>query len=180
MKKATSTTKLTLAAMSAAISTLLVYAASILPTGRIGLMFAASLAMWIPLNEKRSVGYAILSYIVCGALSFVLSSNKIYSILYIGFFGLYGFIKFGMDKLTRDKLTAFILKLITCNIIGIAGIVISFKAFDTDLFALIPEFPTWVIIIAIELSFVVYEVVYSLCVNAFDKSLRSFLMQRNR
>lgn len=180
MKKVSSATKLTLAAMSAAISTLLVYAASMLPTGRIGLLFAASLTLWIPLNEKRSVGYAILSYIVCGALSLILSSNKIYSILYLGFFGLYGFIKFGIDKLSRDKLIAFILKLITCNIIGIAGIVIAFKVFDTDLFALIPEFPTWVIIVAIELFFVAYEVIYSLCVNAFDRSLRSFLMQKNR
>ncbi|MBR5087956.1 MAG: ATP-dependent Clp protease ATP-binding subunit, partial [Ruminiclostridium sp.] len=47
---------------------------------------------------------------------------KLYFALYAGFFGLYGFIKLGVDTVIGDRIIAFIIKLIIMNAIAAAGV----------------------------------------------------------
>ena len=104
MKKISATTKLTLSAMSTALSVVFLYAASVIPTAKLALCFLTSLMPWIPLRERGGFVYALLSYAATGAICFFLIPNKLYFAAYILFFGCYGMIKLGIDSVIRDKL----------------------------------------------------------------------------
>lgn len=175
MKKLSATTRLTIAAMSTAISVVCMYAASVLPTGRIALCFIASLCMWIPLNERGGLPYALLTYIATMAITFLLIPNKMYFAVYAAFFGSYGLIKLGIDVLIRDKTIAFILKLIACNIIVGAAVLVASLIFEIDVFVLLPELNTYLMIGIAEVCFIAYELIYSLCVSVFDDKIRRFI-----
>ena len=176
MKKISATTKLTLSAMSTALSVVFLYAASVIPTAKLALCFLTSLMPWIPLRERGGFVYALLSYAATGAICFFLIPNKLYFAAYILFFGCYGMIKLGIDSVIRDKLVAFAAKLILCN--GLAALVIfgAGKLFSLDIIAQLPNYPLYIIIPAIEIFFIAYELVFTLCVRVFDDRLRNVII----
>lgn len=178
MKKLSATTKLTLSAMSTALSIVFLYAASVIPTAKLALCFLTSLMPWIPLRERGGFIYALLCYAATGAICFFLIPNKLYFAAYVLFFGCYGMIKLSVDSLIRDKLIAFAVKLILCN--GLAALVIfgAGKIFGLDIAAQLPEFPLYIVIPAIEIFFIAYELIFTLCVRAFDERLRNVIVTR--
>ena len=165
-------------AMSTALSVVFLYAASVIPTAKLALCFLTSLMPWIPLRERGGFVYALLSYAATGAICFFLIPNKLYFAAYILFFGCYGMIKLGIDSVIRDKLVAFAAKLILCN--GLAALVIfgAGKLFSLDIIAQLPNYPLYIIIPAIEIFFIAYELVFTLCVRVFDDRLRNVIITR--
>ena len=147
--------------MSTALSVVFLYAASVIPTAKLALCFLTSLMPWIPLRERGGFVYALLSYAATGAICFFLIPNKLYFAAYILFFGCYGMIKLGIDSVIRDKLVAFAAKLILCN--GLAALVIfgAGKLFSLDIIAQLPNYPLYIIIPAIEIFFIAYELVFT-------------------
>lgn len=113
-----------------------------------------------------------------GCDMFFLIPNKLYFAAYILFFGCYGMIKLGIDSVIRDKLVAFAAKLILCN--GLAALVIfgAGKLFSLDIIAQLPNYPLYIIIPAIEIFFIAYELVFTLCVRVFDDRLRNVIITR--
>jgi len=130
------------------------------------------------LRERGGFVYALLSYAATGAICFFLIPNKLYFAAYILFFGCYGMIKLGIDSVIRDKLVAFAAKLILCN--GLAALVIfgAGKLFSLDIIAQLPNYPLYIIIPAIEIFFIAYELVFTLCVRVFDDRLRNVIITR--
>ena len=157
--------------MSTALSVVFLYAASVIPTAKLALCFLTSLMPWIPLRERGGFVYALLSYAATGAICFFFVSD-------ILFFGCYGMIKPGIDSVIRDKLVAFAAKLILCN--GLAALVIfgAGKLFSLDIIAQLPNYPLYIIIPAIEIFFIAYELVFTLCVRVFDDRLRNVIITR--
>ena len=166
--------------MSTALSVVFLYAASVIPTAKLALCFLTSLMPWIPLRERGGFVYALLSYAATGAICFFLIPNKLYFAAYILFFGCYGMIKLGIDSVIRDKLVAFAAKLILCN--GLAALVIfgAGKLFSLDIIAQLPNYPLYIIIPAIEIFFIAYELVFTLCVRVFDDRLRNVIITLRR
>jgi hypothetical protein len=71
-----------------AVNLLLVYLASLLPTGRLFLLFAVAFLPQV-LLYKRRVAAAVISYAATVLLSFLLISNPFYPLAYLLFFGLF-------------------------------------------------------------------------------------------
>ena len=178
MKKLSATARLTSCAMTTALGVLFMFAASTLPAGRLGFLFLASLVIWIPLGERNGLLPALLCYLATAAVTFLIVPNKLYFALYAGFFGLYGFIKLGVDTVIGDRIIAFIIKLIIMNAIAAAGVYFGSKIIGQNVFSLIPEYPIFLMILVTEAAFIAYEILYSLLIRLFDEHLRTVIIPR--
>ena len=178
MRKLSPTTRLTVGAMSTALGVLFLYAASIVPSGKLVLLFLASAVIWIPLNERGGIVSAALCYIATALLSLLLIPNKLYPLVYALFFGPYGFIKLGVDSSVHDRFIAFVLKLIIMNMLAAAVIWLGGLIIKQDLFSLLPDYPLYAVMIALEAAFILFELAYTFCISIIDSRLRSFLVSR--
>lgn len=178
MKKLSTTTRLTVGAMAAALAVLFMYASSIVPSGKLVLCFLASVVIWIPLNERGGLPSAILCYIAAGLLTLLLVPNRLYALAYALFFGPYAFVKLGVDSLVKDRIIAFILKLIIMNALAAAVIWLGGLIVKQDLFTLLPEYPLYLIIPALEIAFILYELAFTFCIGVFDSRLRDALISK--
>ena len=178
MKKLTPATRLTVAAMTTALGVLFMYAASALPFGRIGFCFLASLVIWIPLNERGGLIPALLCYLATAAVIFFIVPNKLYLGAYLLFFGLYGFLKLGVDMLIPDRIIAFVVKMILMNGLCVLALYLASLFLGQNVLSLLPEYPLYITIPVLELAFAAYEVVYSLCIKLFDSRLRDIITPR--
>lgn len=178
MKKLSPTTRLTIGAMTTALGVLFMYAASIVPSGKLALLFLSSVVIWIPLNERGGIVTAAVCYLATAILSLLLIPNKLYPLAYALFFGLYGFIKLGVDSAVQDRFIAFILKLIIMNILAAALIWLGGLIIKQDVFSLLPDYPLYIVIIAIEAAFILFELVYTFCISIIDTRLRGILISK--
>lgn len=180
-KKISSVTRLTVSAMTTALGVLFMFGASLLPAGKLGLLFLASLVIWIPLNERGGVLSAILCYLATAGVTFLIVPNKLYAGVYLIFFGLYGFLKLGLDSLIPDRIIAFIVRLIVVNGIAVLVVLIGGMILGQSVFAMIPEnydYPLYIAIPALELAFAAYELLYTFCISMFDSHLRDKIIPR--
>lgn len=175
--------RLALAAMSTALGVLAIYISSILGTSRIALLFISSLMIWIPIKERGGLLYGFLTYIATSVLSYLLIPDKLYAGIYVSFFGLYGFIQLGAEKLTKKKVFSFLLKFLCCNLlIGIA-FELGCLYFDLDITiaALLSslKLPLYALIIILEAAIIAFIFLYLFCTGVFDRELRKLIIKRN-
>ncbi len=178
MKKISATTRLTVAAMTTALGVLFMFAASMIPAGRIGFMFLASLVIWIPLNERGGLVPALLCYLATAGVTFLIVPNKLFFGAYVLFLGAYGFIKLGADVLVRDRVIAFVVKLIIMNGLAALALFLASRFLGQNALSMLPEYPLYFVIPALELAFAAYELLYSFCIKVFDEKLRDLLIPR--
>lgn len=109
------TNKLTLAAVLAALSLVILYLSVAVPTGRMGIIALAGL---MPVAAVISGGVAAgtLCYAVTAVLAVILLPNKGNALLYVVFFGLYPLIKYAVERFQKLFLELG-LKLIFFNLI---------------------------------------------------------------
>ncbi|MBQ5488533.1 MAG: hypothetical protein IIT70_06750, partial [Clostridia bacterium] len=178
MKKLSPATRLTVSAMTTALGVLFMFAASVIPAGRLGFCFLASLVIWIPLNERGGLLPAILCYLATAAIVFFLISNKLWFGLYLLLFGLYGFIKLGVDRLFSDRFIAFVVKVIIMNGLAALGLIIASKVLGQNALSMVPEYPLYLMIPVLEVFFIAYELLYSVLIKLFDEHLRDVIIPR--
>jgi hypothetical protein len=164
--------------MATALGVLFMFAASVLPTGRLAFLFLASVVIWIPLNERGGFITAFLCYLATAGVTFLLVSNKMYAGAYLIFFGLYGFMKLGVDMLIPDRIIAFVVKLILMNGLVALALWLATLILQQNVFSLIPEYPLYIAIPVLELAFIAYELLYSFVIKVFDDKLRDVLIPR--
>lgn len=164
--------------MATALGVLFMYAASLTPVGRLPFCFLASLVIWIPLNERGGFLPALLCWLATAGVTFLIVSNKLYACAYLLFFGAYGFLKLGTDILIPDRFIAFIIKLIIMNSLTVLALWISSLVLQQNVFYMIPEYPLYIMIPVLEIAFIAYELLYTLCIRAFDEHLRSVIIPR--
>lgn len=183
MKTISSSAKLSLAAMSTSLGVLAIYIASIIGTSRIALMFFASLMIWIPIKEKGGVLYGILTYFATALLSYFLVSDKLFVGTYVVFFGIFGFIQLGFDRLAKSKVISFLLKFFCCNLLIGLSFELGCLCFDLDitLSSFLSSFniPLYALIIILEVVIIGYILLYSICTKVFDDELRKLIVKRN-
>lgn len=125
--------RVALGGVLAALSLLLLYLATMMPSGRIGMVAVAGL---VPAAGVVSGGLAtgFLCYGAAGLLGLLLLPDKGCALLYVMFFGLYPMIKSAIEHL-RKLLLELVLKLAFFNIV----LVILLFGFSALLFPLLPE-----------------------------------------
>ena len=138
---------------------------NIIPTNTLFLLGLASLPIAIVIMEYGPKA-GIIFYIGSVLLSFIIMANKAQWILYILTFGIYGLIKYIIEK-DRSFVQEYILKLLAANIL------IIFAYMILKQFIYIPV--NILIILVFEIAFIIYDFVYSRFIDFYNDKLRRFL-----
>ena len=170
----TKTNYITRGGIFAALSILFIYLSSILPTNKLALLTLSSfivIASIITIGIKAS----FIMYASVSILSIFLVSSKGIALIYIMFFGLYGFFKFFIEKLRKLPLEIFI-KILFFNVI----VVLIYSLYERLFIGVIDlsrfKFSIYLLIIAIQIVFIIYDYILTLFVTYFnDKLLKKFL-----
>ncbi|HEX2946422.1 MAG TPA: hypothetical protein VHT96_10750 [Clostridia bacterium] len=161
------TKKIALNGILGAIAVICLLLAVIMPTSRISLYALSSFFVAVSIIESGArAGW--LFYAATSLLAFIIVPDKLGIVPYAIFFGLYGIIKFYIEKLDKIVLE-YILKYAFFNIcLGIAVWTVK----DLFGFTVSSKLPWWLLIIALEIVFFVYDYVYMLFVAYYRDKLR--------
>jgi len=107
------TRKITLSALFSSLTVIMLYIASIWPTGQVGLVAVASLFTAAAVIEAGLV-YGISVYILSSILGMLLIPNRVAAIIYVLFFGYYPVVKRLIER-TRWRVLQWALKLLVFN-----------------------------------------------------------------
>lgn len=150
-----------------ALTLAILYSTSLLPISTISILTIASCL--IPISIIRtSLKNTILIYLSCSILSFFLVPINI-ALLYTLFFGIYGIIKFFIEKL--DNLVyEIILKLLVFNIL-LFSIYTIFKLF----IGFKIEFSLWILILIAQIAFLIYDYALTIIISYFMNRINKHL-----
>lgn len=183
MRSVSSTTKFTLAAMSTALSVLILYVASVTSISKLASLFAASLFLRIPIEEKGGMFFGFLSYVATSLLLLLLTVDKSLAMAYVLFFGIYGFVQYGINRLTDNRIVTFILKFFSCNLLLMLYIWIIENVMKIRLS--LPEaiagfkLSLGLIIGLTEVVIIAGIILYDFCVKVYSRHVRKLLVKRD-
>ena len=148
-----------------ALNIILLILVNIIPMNTLFLLGLASLPIAIVIMEYGPKA-GILFYIGSVLLSFIIMVNKAQWILYVFTFGIYGLIKYIIEK-DRSFVQEYILKLLVANILIIFAYIIlkGFVYIPINIF----------LILIFEISFIIYDFVYSQFIDFYNDKLRKFV-----
>jgi len=144
--------------------------ATVLPTNRIALYALSSFFVAVSIIES-GVKSGWIFYTATSMLAFILVPNKLGVIPYVIFFGIYGIVKFYIEKL--DKIVPeYVIKFVFFNICAGIAALTARQLFSINL-TVAP--PWWVIVIALEIIFFMYDFVYTLFIRYYEEKLRKWV-----
>ncbi|MFU7517233.1 hypothetical protein [Clostridium sp. HCS.1] len=154
------TKEITLSGILTGLTIVILYLNLLLPISTISILTLASLLVPIALI-RGSMKSAILVYVSSSIIGlFILPLNIM--ILYILFFGIYGIVKFYIEKINKLPLEIFI-KIIFFNII----LFLSFFVFKTFIPIEITKLPIGIFLIIAEIVFLVYDYALTLLISFY-------------
>ena len=152
--------EITLSGILTGLTIVILYLNLLLPISTISILTLASLLVPIALI-RGSMKSAILVYVSSSIIGlFILPLNIM--ILYILFFGIYGIVKFYIEKINKLPLEIFI-KIIFFNII----LFLSFFVFKTFIPIEITKLPIVIFLIIAEIVFLVYDYALTLLISFY-------------
>ena len=177
MYKLTPTLRITLSAMTVALTILFLFAAATLPTGRLVCYLLASVFVFALTNEGMYLG-AVLSFIATSARAWLIIPGKLSVAPYIIILGHYCIFKDFLRNRIGDRVIGFALRLLYCNLFTGAGIALAIYVFNLDLAALMPEMPLWLIVAVLEAGFICLDILTSLCRTIYINRIRNSRIKR--
>jgi len=161
------TKKIALNGILGAVAVICLLLAVIMPTNRISLYALSSFFVAVSIIES-GVRASWLFYAATSLLALMIVPDKLGIVPYAIFFGLYGIIKFYIEKLNKIVIE-YILKYAFFNAcLGVAYWAVR----DLFGFAVSSKLPWWLLVIALEVVFFVYDYVYTLFVGYYRDKLR--------
>ncbi|MBQ6820417.1 MAG: hypothetical protein IJO26_03880 [Clostridium sp.] len=152
--------ELTLSAILVALTIIILYINLLLPISTISILTVASLL--IPISIIRgSIKSAILVYSASSIIGFFLLPINII-LLYVLFFGIYGIIKFFIEKLRNIPVEIF-LKIIFFNIV----LFLSYFVFNTFIKIQITKLPIGLFFIIAQIVFLVFDYALTLLISFY-------------
>ena len=148
-----------------ALNIILLMLVNIIPMNTLFLLGLASLPIAIVIMEYGPKA-GILFYIGSVLLSVMIMANKAQWILYVFTFGIYGLVKYIIEK-DRSFVQEYMLKLLVANILIIFVYIIlkGFVYIPINIF----------FILIFEISFIIYDFVYSQFIDFYNDKLRRFV-----
>ena len=152
-----------------ALAIIFLYAESILPTARLSLYALSSfMVSIIIINYSAKVGW--IFYIASCLLALIVIPDKIGIIPYVAFFGVYGIIKFYIEKLGK-RLPEYLLKLLFYNLVLVLGLLFMREfLFESVKFS----GSLWILAVLSEIVFLIYDYVYSLFIGFYTSRLSRY------
>lgn len=149
-----------------AVGIILVYISGIIPINKTCLLAAASFI--IPLSIiTTNVRNTLAVYVATSLLSLLLCGIKMTVLAYILFFGLYGIVKFYIEKIQKI-IVEIILKLAFLNICTVILLLI-YRLFFPGIFNF--RFSMHWIILGLQIVFLLYDYLLTLIINFINKRL---------
>lgn len=161
---------LALSGILLALAVLLLFLATILPTNRLSLYALSSFFVSILVIEY-GVKAAWLFYSASCLLGLIIVQNKPGLLPYVIFFGIYGIIKYYIEKI-NNIVIEYVIKIIYFNLCLAAAIFLVKELFLKEINVKLPWF---IIIAAFELIFLVYDYVYTLFIKYYREKLKKLL-----
>jgi hypothetical protein len=151
-----------------ALTIIFLYLSSMLPTSRLFLIALA--ACIIPLSIiTTNINNTIIVYVASSILSLLLGLRGS-ALVYIVFFGLYGFVKYYVERLRKAPLE-FVLKFIFFNLC-IITMYLMYKLFSLGIPKL--NIPIYYGIVAFEIVFVIYDYALTVVISYMNKRIKRF------
>jgi len=172
--------KISLGAMAAALGLLCLYAAAVLPTGRIACLFLSSLFVYVLAGEEEYL-FSMLVFLLTAGLSLLLLPEKAPAAAYILLLGHYGIWKTFLERRVKDRVLRFLLKLIYCNLavfLGALALGFLMGGFSALPVGSLPGWSWWLLVLLLQAVFSVGDFLYSLCCKFYDNVLRNYLLPR--
>ncbi len=166
--------RVSLTAMFASMSLLFLYLASVLPTGRIAMYFLSSVFV-MGLVVEEEIGLSVLMYIGVSLMSLLLLPNILRVLPYVFFFGHYGIGKYYIQTRIKDKVAAYIVKLIYYNVALGLIYLLAQKIILEDVLSTGIAF--WLFVVLAEVAFVVYDYLFDKVTAFYFNNLRRLLMK---
>ncbi|MCX7843523.1 MAG: hypothetical protein N2489_10725 [Clostridia bacterium] len=162
--------KLSLSGILLALTVITLFVESIAPTNRLSLYALSSFFIAVVIIEA-GVKAAWSFYFASCILSFIIVQSKIELIPYAVFFGVYGIIKLYIEKI-NNIVIEYLLKLLFFNLVAILSFLM-LKELILPGFRL--PLPWWIVLLAAEAAFIVYDYVYSLAIGFYLNRLKKIL-----
>ncbi len=151
-----------------ALNIILLLLVNIIPINTLFLMGLASLPISIIIMEYGPK-LGTIFYMASVILSFIVMTNKSQWILYIFTFGIYGLIKYVIEK-DRSFFTEYIMKIISANIL----IFITYFILKNFIYIPVNLFT----IIIFQMAFLIYDYVYSRFIDYYNIRLRKIIINK--
>lgn len=145
-----------------ALSVILLYLSCITPVLKIGLCAVSGIFPAFQM-QNRHFKNAFLIYVTVCILTFILLSDKLIFSLYFLFFGLYPFIKYGIESKIPRKLQ-WLCKILFCNLMLLfykKMFLLLFSDHLTRINNVIQDYPWYFILLIINCIFIFYDLVFS-------------------
>jgi hypothetical protein len=166
-RRVSETKRISLSGILLAFAVISLFLATIVPTNTLSFYALSSFFVAIIIIQF-GIKSGWIFYIASSLLSLILLPDKAGLIPYLAFFGLYGIIKFYIEKLNKIVLE-YILKLGFFNFALLIAIFLV-KQFFLDRINI--DFPWWIIIFALEIAFIAYDYVYTLFIQFYNTKLK--------
>lgn len=157
---------ITVSAILIALTIIILYLNLLLPISTLSILTLASLLVPIALI-KSSIKSAFSVYIISSIIGFFILPINIIS-LYASFFGIYGIIKYYIEKINKFYLE-IILKLIFFNII----LVISFFVFNSVLAIGSISLPIWLFFLVAQPIFFIFDYALTLLISFYIQKIHN-------
>ncbi len=160
--------QMTLAAMMAALQTVLLYLGSVLPSGRLA-MAALAGVLGAVLVLECGFPHAAMAWIVASALGLLLFPRKGSALFFAAFFGWYPIGKsFAEGFISRVK--EWVLKLLGFNVVLVFFWGLYSRGFLTGV--TLPRIWIGFLLVAAEVAFVVFDIAFSGLIAVYEQRLR--------
>ena len=165
-----SSKKIAFTGILVALTVITLFLATILPTNRVSLYALSSFFISIVIMEY-GVRTGWMFYTASSLLAFFIVQNKLRLVPYVIFFGVYGIIKYYIEKI-NNLFIELLLKILYFNV----SLFVSFYLAKEVFFEGVEiKFPLWVIVIVLEVVFVLYDYVYTLFIQYYGQKLKKIL-----
>ena len=162
--------KISLNGILLALGVVSLFAATTLPTSRLSFYTLSSFLVSIIIIEFGVKAGWIFYFSSC-ILTLIILPDKLGLLPYVFFFGIYGIIKFYIEKF-NNLVIEYSIKIVFFTICMLSGLFL-IKEFILSNIEI--KFPIWVIIIALELIFIIYDYVYTQFIQYYNVKLKKML-----
>lgn len=152
------------------LATVSLYLASTLPTNRIFFLGLSSVFLSVIVIEFGTKA-AFFNYLASSILGFLIIPNKFIMVIYILLLGYYGIVKYYIEKLD-NLILEWIIKLIIFNIWLYLVYNFTYSFFFGDISI---KIPIWILAVAAQVVFIVYDYVYSIAIWYYKRKLRNVI-----
>lgn len=177
MRKLSGAKLISISAMCTALSVLGLYAAAVMPTGRLALYFISSLFVYVPAAEGAYAG-SLGVYAASSLLSLLILPGRAAAAPYIILLGHFGIFKSWFDTIMPDKIVQSAVKLLYCDAFLAIGVLAGIKLFGLDVAGMDIKLPIWAIVLIAQAAFLVYDKLYWICQRIYDERIRPYISPR--